>query len=222
MDTVILAAGRSSRLAGVVPPYHKPLMVHNGRPLIVHATQAAADDRSRTIVVAAPENVRPIVEVLEHNPRVPNLYVIVQTNSDGPGAAFLLGSELVKASHTLVLMSDNTGVTKDFVEKFRKAAGTDPRLIVSTKKVPFKDRARYTRIKGGRFIEDPDVEGGDTVWCGPLVVPTTAMREVLLNVKRHETLPELKLGKYLGYLELPVREIDGSGVEDIGTEEAVS
>lgn len=222
MDTVILAAGRSSRLAGVVPPYHKPLMVHEGKPLIVHATQAAADDRWRTIVVAAPENVRPIVEVLEHNPRVPNLYVIVQTNSGGPGAAFLLGTELVNTVHTLVLMSDNTGVTRDLVHEVRKGAGGDPRLIVSTKKVPFKDRARYTRIKDGKFIEDPDVEGGDVVWCGPLAVPTKQMRSVLLSVRDHEALPELKLGRYLGYLDLPVREVDGSNVEDIGTVEAIS
>ena len=34
MDVVVLAAGKNERLEGVVAPYHKPLIVLNGRPLI--------------------------------------------------------------------------------------------------------------------------------------------------------------------------------------------
>jgi CTP:molybdopterin cytidylyltransferase MocA len=71
IDIIILAAGRGSRLAGVMPPYMKPLMTVNGESILVklikEATAAvfnvtASDDR--VTVVTAPENTMPIAHLL--------------------------------------------------------------------------------------------------------------------------------------------------------------
>jgi GTP:adenosylcobinamide-phosphate guanylyltransferase len=66
VDTVILAAGRGARLNGIAAPFHKPLLIVNGMPLIVqlvraaHATFRGSDETARVVVVVAPENAQAI------------------------------------------------------------------------------------------------------------------------------------------------------------------
>lgn len=205
IDTIVLAAGRGSRLRGVAAPYHKPFMVVNGRPLILGCVDAAlTTTRGKVIVVAAPDNVVPMTALLRDadllNPRV---RIIVQPDPMGPGDAFLLGSELVTETKTMILLADNV-LSNDDVRRLVEA---DDELMVGCATVATPEvAARFTRIRpDGMIIEQPTVDilrerwdgGSFRVWVGPLIVPTNPMRRVLLNVG---FTGELKIGRHLSLL----------------------
>lgn len=170
MDAVILAGGRSERLNGVVPPFHKPFLVVEGESLLVAAVHHARSLRAeRIVVVASAENVLPATQLLaHHNPSE----VVVVTASGGPGPALRLGLELCRSAdgRVLVLLSDNVHRDKDVMELGNHRYGVG---------VQFADEVtaqRFTRRRGDEWIEGPWVDRAPNAarqaltWSGLLLV----------------------------------------------------
>jgi molybdopterin-guanine dinucleotide biosynthesis protein A len=166
LDAVILAGGKSERLNGIVPPYHKPFLVINGKALIVaaveHAQRAGA---KRIVIVATGENALPVWQLVGH---LPGVRVIL--DAQGPGRAVYAGLQMCTEERVLVLMSDNIHKADDIVNVCKQ------RYSIGTRTVPPEEAYRFTRYVDGKWIEgvihaqlrrSPD---DTTIWCGPLVI----------------------------------------------------
>lgn len=243
MDAVILAAGRGSRLKGVAPPYHKPLMVVDGKPLLLQALDLVHGSRwvASTVIVAAPENVQAIAALLddceypEHKVRL-----VVQRSSLGPGEAFIAGFEATaQRDECIVLMGDNTFPGgRDELNTLLNAwskksgAGRDRAAVGVGCSIAreWEEAKRFTRVTQDlRFRENDEVDEGPwddgyyRVWCGPLVVPGQKLSDYLTTVREAEGVPELKLGRYLGHIASSHDVIVADSTsEDIGTKEALT
>lgn len=168
LDAVILAGGKSERLHGIVPPYHKPFLVINGKSLLVAAVDHAKDaGAKRVIVVATGENAMPVWQLIGH---IPGVKVVL--SADGVGQAVHLGLELCLADRVLVLMSDNVHTTEDI------QVITENNYAIGVQRVPAAESMRFTRLVNGSWIEGPKMyaqlrlmpDSLVTVWCGPLVI----------------------------------------------------
>lgn len=165
LDAVILAGGKSERLRGVVPPYHKPFLVVNGKSLLVAAVDHAKDaGAQRVVIVCTGENALPVWQLVGH---IPGVRVVL--NSGGVGESTRAGLELCLHDRVLVLMSDNVHTTEDV------KAITEHEYAIGVRQELGPNAFRYTRHVGGRWIEGPQDCPYDgptfvTVWCGPLVL----------------------------------------------------
>jgi bifunctional N-acetylglucosamine-1-phosphate-uridyltransferase/glucosamine-1-phosphate-acetyltransferase GlmU-like protein len=206
VDSVILAAGRGSRLNGIAAPFHKPLMVVNGRPIIrqcVECAQSVTD--GSVIVVAAPDNAAPIAHVLA-GAGLDNVDIIVQPKPLGPGHALLTGMKLVTSIECLVLLGDNILSCDDVQRVVHHAASN----VVGVNRIPAADAERFTRLRqyahGVSWVEkvevtddDLDVDRFANCWVGPLKVDPAAIKPVLSHAF-HEYVSngrELPIGTFL-------------------------
>lgn len=168
MDAVILAGGKSERLRGIVPPYHKPFIVVNGKSLLVSAVDSArAAGAERIVVVATGENALPVWQLVGHRPEVR-----VVLSDQGVGDAVYRGMEVCNANRILVLMSDNVH-GEDDVQRVARTPG----YAIGVRTIPWHDAGRFTHEHNGHWVESEDGEvdwelrgGYVRVWCGPLVV----------------------------------------------------
>lgn len=229
MQAVILAAGKGSRLDGIAAPYHKPLLVVNGKSLIVSAVQRATHATSKPpIVVVAPENALPIAQVLNGT----WFKMIVQTRPTGPGDALLTGLDLVTDDDALVLMGDNVFVHDDVINVATAPAG---KIAVGVQELPLEAIERFTRIRERdelcHWVEkvppnDEDVvnleESTGLAWVGPLRLPTGATRSELETLERNED-GERPLGPVLSFLSGRLEDFELVPVStyDIGIPEAL-
>lgn len=223
MDAVILAAGKGERLAGIMPRYHKPLLVVNGRPLVRTAVEhAIAAGAGRIVVVVAPENAMVINEVLGDLPA----FMIVQRVARGPGDGLLHGLEVCLDSRALVLMGDNVLTFEDV-----RDVAQHPRLAVGVRKVFGNDEAaRFTRLRtDNTWVEkipiDPELDldsnGDITAWVGPITVDTVRAKRVLIKSLQFGGLQgEVPIGPYLHAISPDAALVTTTAV-DIGTPEAV-
>lgn len=226
MDTVILAAGENKRLKGLVPSGMKPLLVINGRPLIVNAVGVSLQHSDRIIIVASPSNVQPICQLLEDNHMLNGkTFVIVQPKAGGPGDALLYGMELCASTQTMVLCADNILHENDVAKVVADAK--DKEVVIGGRRIFNSTEARRFTLVGesGRISEGQGTDGSRWsdgswhVWLGPLVVPTQPMRDTLRQHSGDEG--ELKIGSHLDELDALVgwREVDSY---DVGTIEALN
>lgn len=108
---VVLAAGKNERLAPVVPPFHKPLLVYEGETLVGRAARLASTITDEVIVVVAPQNAAPIAEVVTEGT------LIVQRQPTGPVDALCLARPYVGPDDSvLLMMGDNTFEIQDLLE----------------------------------------------------------------------------------------------------------
>lgn len=202
LDAVILAGGRSERLQGIVPRYHKPFLVINGKSLLVSAVDAALVAGARKIVVVATgENAMPVFQLVGHYPQVR-----VVLAGGGPGRALRAGLEMCDERRVLVLMSDNVHAETDVQRVCAETYAIGVRLV---RKV---EAQRFTRLIDDHWVEGASERDGHlspdavmTVWCGPLVIHRQRGLDVLFG---HE-----KIGPLLGALAptftlVPVRTVD--------------
>jgi CTP:molybdopterin cytidylyltransferase MocA len=205
MEAMILAAGAGSRLNGVAAPFHKPLMLVNGTPLIVQVVaQAVEATEERCVVVCAPSNVSPIIDLLEATGHLHWCSIIVQPRPDGPGDAFICGARAIRTPDCLVLMGDNLMIVDD-VKRIVSAGDSFP-IVIGTRVIEGEDAERFTRILSHRTVEGPFIReetpyAAHTVWCGPLVVPTQQLAGEIGEARAEGG--ELKLGHWLGQLGQP-------------------
>lgn len=220
MDTVILAAGRGSRLDGIAAPFHKPLMVINGRPMIRNAIEQSQHEVfGRVIVVAAPENALPLSQVLSGT----DAMFILQREPDGPAAALSLGLELVTTDRVLVLMGDNTLNDTD-VEKILDIANEDrDATVIGVHRVAARDAERFTFLdEDGHWKEKtkPTSDGIVDCWIGPILAHTNELSELIHASRHHAAEHEERLiGPLFNHLTA-VRTAEVS-CEDIGIPEAL-
>lgn len=225
MDTVILAAGRGSRLDGIAAPYHKPLMVINGQALIVQlvsiSLQATPGD---VIIVAAPENAMPLCQLLHARFRheaIHRLKVIVQITPSGPGDALLLGLELVTTDQVLVLMGDNVTTFAD-VQRITSRQG----MVIGIQALAVEEVERFTRLReGGEWVEkvpaslDADgIEHGMALaWVGPFKAPSHDLETALRTLQCRDG--ERPIGPAFNYF--PQAQTVAVSSIDIGVPEAL-
>ena len=209
MDAVILAAGRGSRVEGLVPPFFKPMMVVNGRPLISSAiSEADRIGSTRIIVVAAPENAAALSHYL---PSEGPLRMVVQFRPTGPGDGVLLGLDLVRSSHVLVLMGDNVFGPSDVssVAKGWHLAGSSnaegANAVVGVRHL--EDPTAFTRQRSnGTWVEkvekSPDdfTAGRSKCWVGPIAAKTEKLQDAILHQSR-DAAGERAIGPALNRLE---------------------
>jgi CTP:molybdopterin cytidylyltransferase MocA len=225
IDTVILAAGSGTRLAGRVPTGLKPLIPLNGQPLISRLVGQAMTVGGLISVVVSPTNAGPIVEVVEAM-RAPRLRYTVQPAPLGPGDALLLGLERCTAERVLVLAGDNWLPDGTLGRMMMQAS----ELVVGVAATHSRDIAarftRFARTEDGTGLlseEGPNVMFAPPwlLWCGPLLAPRRAMRDAVdLGVPASgEHLIGPHIGKMadeaVSYCLLPC------DAQDIGTPEAL-
>lgn len=232
MDVVVLAAGSNQRLRGIVAPYMKPLLVVNGKCLVVNAVQLALEvvgEGDTVIVVAAPQNALPITEVLNDACPGGGWNVVIQPHAGGPGEGFLRAAGMVHSREVMILLGDNMLSAHDVLNVAQHE--DESPLRIGYRRV-VEGGELFTRItKEGDIIEGvPGGLWGDgryRIWVGPLVVPTLETIKLLIGkaAELKEAVgfgfsttktPELKIGKYLGELGLKPFLVPVSS-EDVGT-----
>lgn len=208
---MILAGGKSERLRGIVPPYHKPFIVVNGKSLLVTAVDSACKaGAERIVVVATGENALPVWQLVGHNPDVR-----VVLSDRGVGDAVYRGLEVCSHDRVLVLMSDNVHGKNDVLHVTSMGA-----YGIGVRDIPWPESRRFTRQWGGRWVEDKgqdwhyDVKDGLTrVWCGPVVIS----RELGLGVLEGQE----RFGAWLDDLAYAYTHVNVS-TQDIGVPDAVA
>lgn len=198
LDAVILAGGKSERLTGIVPPYHKPFLVVNGKSLLVTAVDEARDaGAEKIVVVATGENAMPVMQLVGHCPEVR----VILANG-GPGRALLTGLEMCYHQRVLVLMGDNVHGLHD-VQRV-----TEHRYAIGCRRVTHHSESlRFTRLVENEWVEGLEHPTSTLVWCGPLVIQRQRGLDLLPG---HE-----KIGPILGKLAPVFEHVDVSTV-DIG------
>lgn len=209
LDAVILAGGKSERLRGIVPPYHKPFLVINGRSLLVAAVEdAIVIGAERVIVVATAENALPVAQLVGHHT---NVRIVL--SAGGPGQALHTGLEMCVYQRVLVLMSDNVFAVDDIKRC------CEPRYSIGVRYVTCTEAQRFTRFEYGEWVEGPGNTSDCTtddphrmIWCGPLVIQRQRGLDLLAGQER--------IGPFIGNLMPTVELVDVETV-DAGTPEVV-
>lgn len=170
MDAVILAAGRNDRLKGFIPAYLKPLITVNGVSLIVDLVTKSLTVANRVIIVVAPQNTQPIVDVVHSAFGDRGIHYVVQPESQGPVDALDRAMGLVRDDRVMILCADNIIPLDTII----KCALAETSTVVSTREMDHKSAKRFTYFVGDRVYEKVPVPSDAPklvqVWVGPLVL----------------------------------------------------
>lgn len=245
-DGVVLAAGKNTRLKGVVPSYYKPLMVINGKPLIVTIVRNALFFCKHVVVVVSPQNAQAISEVLDDNSlfacelgKGPRVTLVVQPKALGPGDGLRHGMQACRSKRILLLLGDNIIPAADFQrivkEDYTNVMADEKNtgiVTVSTTIINnYEDSQRFTRIvpnlmkhKQLTFIEGipgtMNLQNEYLCWIGPMIFDR-AEAEFEFTRAFHEIKGELKVSGPISNLKnLSITCVPGSSV-DVGTSDAL-
>jgi GTP:adenosylcobinamide-phosphate guanylyltransferase len=208
---VILAGGRNTRLAGLVPDYHKPFLVVGGRSLLGNQVDLAGQLGLPCVVVCAPENAQPTASLLRPRwSKQLELHLLVQPEPRGPTEGLHRALPLVHTSHVIVLCADNTLKLEDLQSCVEHMVYNPLSLVVCGRWLSAVRGERFVRVGPDRRVyEGPrgpaeQVWDGQLMWCwiGPLVIPIGPLRERLGPVPAPPSTSELKLGLLLAELQL--------------------
>lgn len=232
-EGVILAAGRNTRLAGIVPSYYKPLLIVQGKPLVVRLTQDLRSLCASVTVIVSPENSAPICDVLYANGLLDaNTNIVVQPMARGPGEGLYRGLRCTRPGSRIILAcGDNLIPRDDFLGAVEEDEGADG-LTVTTCVSWTEDETeatRFTRVSELRneFIENRPggklKTGGWNTWVGPLIFSRDnallLFQDEVLRYKNGD--PEIKISPVLNGLHpLKIRLVSGHSF-DIGTSGAL-
>lgn len=171
MRGIILAAGEGARLGDTVPPFHKPLIVVNGRTLVGAAAGALQSLVTSVTVVVSPANASAICHVT-------NGYVdqyIVQPEPIGPGDALRRALVTMPGETAIVLMGDNTVTPHDIVA-VRDHDGVN---TIGGQRMGYPEALRFTRYFSDKneWYEGPQRDdehytrvSSTFVWLGPVKI----------------------------------------------------
>lgn len=213
LRAIILAAGAGTRLKGFVPPYHKPLLVVNGRTLVSGAVQAVRGFVDEIVVVVAPQNADPIVHVV--HALGANVRYVIQPEADGPAKALELGLHGLKVTdQAIVIMGDNTVSRHDVEEIVARFPDSN---VVCGRYLDYPEAARFTRVLADlTWYEGPPKPGHDLtkavfVWLGPIKI--TVADWVATPRDSHN-----RIGPRFAHMQTEIFEVD---CNDIGVPEAL-
>ncbi len=195
MDSVILAAGANERLQGLVLPYHKPLLVMNGIPIILDLIAKARELREpgETItIVCAPENCRSIVDLIraQKAPYMDDLRFAVQPSPTGPINALALGLTQCESDYVMMLCGDNV-IDNATWANCKEALAQGQRLLTIAIEQVYRDYAeRFTTFDAkangdmGKFFHGTkELTGPEYLstacWVGPVIMKRGALKEAL-------------------------------------------
>lgn len=231
MRGIVLAAGKGSRLAGITAAYHKPLLVVNGRPLVVSIVESllSVTDEPPTVVVA-PENVRAIHDVLDAH-ELSDVDLVVQGRPAGPGHALYLGLRAgSRGTSVIAVMGDNDLGRDDMKIVAEKHASFPSDLVVGITRIPASGCRDFTRWRanGETWVEKVPVTVEDEVyanadasaWVGPIAFPVASMMKILAE-DFHSAPMDMGIGHYFNrFTRSFLAEVNA---RDIGTpQEALS
>ena len=208
---VILAGGRNTRLAGLVPDYHKPFIVHRGRSLLGNQVDLAGQLGLACVVVCAPENAQAATSLLRSRwSSQPELHLVVQPEPRGPTEGLHRALALVHTSHVIALCADNTLELPDLQACVECMLCSSRSLVVCGRWLGADEGERFLRVAPDRRVHEgrrgpgESLWSGEQMWCwiGPLVIPTNALRQRLGAVPSPPSATELKLGTLLAELQL--------------------
>ena len=174
MDAVILAAGRNDRLKSLVPAYMKPLIMVNGVPIIVTIIRdlVFTNVAGTITVVVSPQNVAPIVDVVEAGDFPKGLIrYVVQPDALGPMDAVRRAMPMTHHD-VMIVCADN--IIPAATYKQVEAGLVDCDTSLAVKLMPLKEAERFTYFdeKDGDVYEKlppPEhVKDPVYVWLGPL------------------------------------------------------
>lgn len=192
ISAIILAAGANTRLGGVVPPYMKPLILVNGKPLLHHAVDHAVKDWcvEQVIIVVSPDNAKAICSIED-----PGRQYILQPQPIGVVDAIQRAIDIIKNEWTVILCADNT--FDGFPHLEAHSLPLRPMIAVRDDLSP-AEMMRFTRYRTSRidasttgyphrFVDGKDIEiidktspdPGMGVWIGPLLLRTPMIRFAL-------------------------------------------
>lgn len=208
LESVILAAGRGQRMAGLAKPFHKPLLELNGVSLVEHAiTYASVAQAEHVTVVVSPSNADDITAIIKKYGGW--VTTAVQDEPLGPGHAALVGLEHVDSERAMLLMSDNIMNKKVVAEMALHTVETGSDAI-GVRHVGADLAARFTRIRvrpSGmlEYVEGTEVDdndrwpGGNTVavWCGPVFFNANTARGIFERKLLQLESGEMKIGTEL-------------------------
>lgn len=150
-DTVVLAAGRNTRLKGIVPSFMKPLMIVNGRPLIVSILKNVTSFSQHVVVVVSPENCAMIAEVLAANGLLDDIFrvtIIVQPEAKGPGEGLLRALHVCHSKRVMLVCGDNIVPHADY----------NSALIADTAAVNKADEESYSILTASVMLTDDEAD----------------------------------------------------------------
>lgn len=200
MDAVVLAGGRGSRVAELVPEFHKPLLMADGVPMVSRAVDLALEAGVRCpVVVVSPQNAELIDQALGDRPA----FIVVQREPLGPGHALHMGlaatpKPFAASNRVLVLLSDNLTETQDITNVARHITA------VAVNWVERADAERYTRLQDdGSWVEKVPLDTLDgppvACWVGPFVGWRDKMTRVLMYALTNRVgNSEVPIGPFLG------------------------
>ncbi len=225
MDLIILAAGRNERLRGTVPAFMKPLLLVDGQPLITRIvndtlTSNALDGyggQGDVIVVASPQNVGALAEVLPHGLPL----FIVQPEPTGVNHAARLGLRISRSSHAALICADNLIEPTAWQQHpFRVGDTKEDILYVHGRDLPQVQAERLTYDVGGCWYEK-DLTGIGALssafcWLGPLVFNVSNMQAAIDALLTRQDTPSLGLA--FNYYPSAVRHVTSMS-RDLGVKE---
>lgn len=235
-DGIILAAGKNTRLKGIIPSYHKPMLIVNGKPLIISIARQLLERCGRVIIVVSPENSGPITELLSAADMLGDqVHLVLQPEARGPGDAILRALPLCAADRVCIALADNVIPARDFENIFREDQSYVEKnhlaafrhVTISFVPVTDDDEAqRFTRVLGTDFIEG--TPGGKfqemyRCWTGPLIADRQVLEAHMTQYHRKQQIAglETKISPALNYIEhRTVTTVEGSSI-DIGTSDAL-
>lgn len=236
-DGIILAAGKNTRLKGIIPSYHKPMLVVNGRPLVISIARQLLERCRRVVVVVSPENCGPITELLSAADMLGDqVHIVIQPEARGPGDAILRALPLCISDRVCIALGDNVIPARDFDNIFQedrtatmKNGGLHAFRHITISFVPVTDdeeAQRFTRVLGTDFIEG--TPGGKfqemyRCWTGPLIADRQVLEAHMQQYHRKQQVAglETKISPALNYIEhRTVSVVEGSSL-DIGTSDAL-
>lgn len=186
MDVIILAAGKNERLKGIIPPYHKPLLVVNGQSLINQLVITASQFPSveDIIIVCAPQNAMALDAVL---PSLANLRFIVQREGGHVINAVRIGLAATTAKTVVLLCADNVIAPSTWQKPpFKNTAEFDDQALYVHGQIMDSAAAQhFTYHVGGIWREKTSYAGYAPFvfcWLGPLVFNVDNMRAA---IRRH-------------------------------------
>lgn len=215
MRGIILAAGEGARLGDTVPPFHKPLIVVNGKTLVGAAVDALQSRMTHITVVVSPTNAAAICSVT--NGRVHQY--IVQPEPIGPGDALRRALVTMPGETAVVVMGDNT-VTAEDIDAVMDCHGAN---VVGGRMIQYPEALRFTRYFADmkvwhegpkRSDEHYDRMSSAFVWLGPIRIDVD---EYFAAWKDTHTAKIAPAFNYMAHRPVPV----SVQCEDIGIPEVL-
>lgn len=183
-DALILAAGENTRLQGIVPPFMKPLMLVNGKPLVRHAIDHAMEwGAKHAVIVVSPDNASLIPTVVPHV----GVHWVLQPRAEGVVDAIRRGMHAVKSDMTLILCADNTfdhsqpqSELLGIVE--RREASFGSRVLNLRAAARFTQWTPRTDTPGVHIVDTNADNAGHSLtgncWIGPLLLKTDMLQQI--------------------------------------------